>query len=103
MGKVWEEMKEFENEVKNDSKHHMTKEFGDLLFALINVARFHKIFPEEALAMTNTKFYRRFSYVEEQVLKAGRLSKTIHWKSWINIGMKRKDEYRIRGNVKWFR
>ncbi|BCB01928.1 nucleoside triphosphate pyrophosphohydrolase [Bacillus sp. KH172YL63] len=70
--KVWEEMKEFENEVKNDSKHHMTKEFGDLLFALINVARFHKIFPEEALAMTNTKFYRRFSYVEEQVLKSGK-------------------------------
>lgn len=70
--KVWEELKEFENEVENNSENHIKKEFGDILFALINVARFHKIFPEEALSMTNTKFYRRFSYVEEQVLKTGK-------------------------------
>ncbi|WP_341357226.1 nucleoside triphosphate pyrophosphohydrolase [Rossellomorea sp. y25] len=70
--KVWEELKEFENEVENNSENHIKKEFGDILFALINVARFYKIFPEEALAMTNTKFYRRFSYVEEQVLKTGK-------------------------------
>ncbi|WP_299746328.1 nucleoside triphosphate pyrophosphohydrolase [uncultured Rossellomorea sp.] len=70
--KVWEELKEFENEVENNSENHIKKEFGDILFALISVARFYKIFPEEALAMTNTKFYRRFSYVEEQVLKTGK-------------------------------
>lgn len=70
--KVWEELKEFENEVENSSENHMKKEFGDVLFALVNVARFYKIFPEEALAMTNTKFFRRFSYVEEQVLKSGK-------------------------------
>jgi tetrapyrrole methylase family protein / MazG family protein len=70
--KVWEELKEFENEVENNSENHIKKEFGDILFALINVARFYKIFPEEALSMTNTKFYRRFSYVEEQVLKTGK-------------------------------
>lgn len=70
--KVWEELKEFENEVENNSENHINKEFGDILFALINVARFYKIFPEEALSMTNTKFYRRFSYVEEQVLKTGK-------------------------------
>ncbi|RBP01009.1 nucleoside triphosphate pyrophosphohydrolase [Rossellomorea aquimaris] len=70
--KVWEELKEFENEVENNSEKDIKKEFGDILFALINVARFYKIFPEEALSMTNTKFYRRFSYVEEQVLKTGK-------------------------------
>ncbi|MBN8194333.1 nucleoside triphosphate pyrophosphohydrolase [Bacillus sp. NTK074B] len=70
--KVWEELKEFENEVENISENNMKKEFGDVLFALINVARFYKIYPEEALAMTNTKFYRRFSYVEEQVEKSGK-------------------------------
>jgi tetrapyrrole methylase family protein / MazG family protein len=70
--KVWEELKEFENEVENNSENHIKKEFGDILFALINVARFYKIYPEEALSMTNTKFYRRFSYVEEQVLKTGK-------------------------------
>ncbi|MBW3114716.1 nucleoside triphosphate pyrophosphohydrolase [Bacillus sp. MCCB 382] len=70
--KVWEELKEFESEVENNSENSMKKEFGDVLFALINVARFYKIYPEEALAMTNTKFYRRFSYVEEQVEKSGK-------------------------------
>ncbi|MGE6756151.1 nucleoside triphosphate pyrophosphohydrolase [Rossellomorea sp. NPDC071047] len=70
--KVWEELKEFENEVENSSENHIKKEFGDILFALINVARFYKVFPEEALSMTNTKFYRRFTYVEEQVLKTGK-------------------------------
>jgi tetrapyrrole methylase family protein / MazG family protein len=70
--KVWEELKEFESEVENNSEHDMKKEFGDVLFALINMARFYKIFPEEALAMTNTKFYRRFTFVEEQVLKSGK-------------------------------
>ncbi|WRP06696.1 nucleoside triphosphate pyrophosphohydrolase [Rossellomorea aquimaris] len=71
-GKVWEELKEFENEVENNNEKDIKKEFGDILFALINVARFYKIFPEEALSMTNAKFYRRFSYVEEQVLKTGK-------------------------------
>ncbi|MCA1057267.1 nucleoside triphosphate pyrophosphohydrolase [Rossellomorea aquimaris] len=65
--KVWEELKEFEKEVENNSENDIKKEFGDILFALVNVARFYKIFPEEALAMTNAKFYQRFSYVEEKV------------------------------------
>jgi tetrapyrrole methylase family protein / MazG family protein len=70
--KVWEELKEFENEVENNSETAIKKEFGDILFALINVARFYKVFPEEALAMTNTKFYRRFSFVEERVRSSGK-------------------------------
>jgi tetrapyrrole methylase family protein / MazG family protein len=71
--KVWEELKEFEREMENSSETERKKEFGDILFALINVARFYKIFPEEALAMTNTKFYRRFSYVEEKVRSSGKI------------------------------
>ncbi len=70
--KVWEELKEFENEVENNSETAIKKEFGDILFALVNIARFYKVFPEEALAMTNTKFYRRFSYVEERVRSSGK-------------------------------
>jgi tetrapyrrole methylase family protein / MazG family protein len=70
--KVWEELKEFEKEVENGNETEIKKEFGDILFALVNVARFYNVFPEEALAMTNTKFYRRFSYVEEQVRKSGK-------------------------------
>ncbi|MGR3766421.1 nucleoside triphosphate pyrophosphohydrolase [Rossellomorea sp. NS-SX7] len=70
--KVWEELKEFEKEAENNSETAIKKEFGDILFALVNVARFYKVFPEEALAMTNTKFYRRFSYVEEKVRSSGK-------------------------------
>jgi tetrapyrrole methylase family protein / MazG family protein len=70
--KVWEEIKEFEKEVENGNETEITKEFGDILFALVNVARFYNVFPEEALAMTNTKFYRRFSYVEKQVRGSGK-------------------------------
>jgi tetrapyrrole methylase family protein / MazG family protein len=70
--KVREEIKEFEKEVENGNETEITKEFGDILFALVNVARFYNVFPEEALAMTNTKFFRRFSYVEKQVRSSGK-------------------------------
>jgi tetrapyrrole methylase family protein / MazG family protein len=71
--KVEEEIKEFKQEAsKNqyDTKKLMN-EFGDILFALVNIARYYKMNPEEALHATNMKFYRRFSYIEEQVKKNG--------------------------------
>ena len=71
--KVEEEIKEFKREVsKNDHEFEKRmEEFGDILFALVNIARYYKINPEEALHATNMKFYRRFSYIEEQVKKNG--------------------------------
>lgn len=65
--KVQEELKEFEQEIKREDKKTLSqkKEFGDLLFALVNIARFYDIEPEEALTMTNHKFYQRFCYIEE--------------------------------------
>ncbi|KXG08259.1 Nucleoside triphosphate pyrophosphohydrolase [Anoxybacillus sp. P3H1B] len=71
--KVEEEMQEFKQELlqgHQDVKKQMN-EFGDLLFALVNIARYYKINPEEALQATNMKFYRRFSYIEEQVKTRG--------------------------------
>lgn len=59
--KVKEEMAEFEAE---SDKEKQTAEFGDLLFSLINYARFVDINPEEALERTNKKFIRRFQYME---------------------------------------
>lgn len=70
--KVREEINEFEVEVKRQEREKTINEFGDILFALINIARFYKINPEEALFGTNQKFIRRFSYVEECVLKSGK-------------------------------
>lgn len=68
--KVKEEMEEFHDEVKGDERGNVDKkkaisEFGDLLFSLINYARFMEIDPEEALERTNKKFIKRFQYLEE--------------------------------------
>ncbi|MDF2037311.1 nucleoside triphosphate pyrophosphohydrolase [Cytobacillus oceanisediminis] len=69
--KVKEEIAEFEKEAVNSSPE-MESEFGDILFALVNIARFYKIDAEEAARKTNEKFIRRFTYVEERVMMSGR-------------------------------
>lgn len=68
--KVKEEWSEFEEEVQKGSISNMEEEFGDLLFSLINLSRFLKINPENALEATNKKFIKRFQYIEEQAQKA---------------------------------
>lgn len=70
--KVKEELDEFEAEVKNKNIQQAEKEFGDVLFSLINYARFLNINPEDALEATNKKFIQRFSYMEEKVKSQGR-------------------------------
>jgi tetrapyrrole methylase family protein/MazG family protein len=50
-----------------EARKHQMEELGDLLFALVNLARFLKIDPEEALVQTNVKFVKRFSYIEQQL------------------------------------
>ena len=74
--KVKEEMGEFEEEISKDlSSESSVKEFGDILFALVNVARFYDINPDEALFRTNQKFIHRFHYIEERVRASGNLFK----------------------------
>jgi tetrapyrrole methylase family protein / MazG family protein len=70
--KVYEEIEEFRDEAAKGDKHAQISEFGDLLFSLINIARFYKIHPEEALAKANTKFFNRFAYVEQKVKESGK-------------------------------
>ncbi|MGY6741804.1 MAG: nucleoside triphosphate pyrophosphohydrolase [Cecembia sp.] len=75
--KVEEEMKEFKeafNAIREEEidKEKATGEFGDLLFSLINYARFIDINPEEALERTNLKFIKRFQYLENAAKAAGR-------------------------------
>ncbi len=64
--KVEEELKEFKEEVKNGDKNTIEQEFGDVLFSLVNYARFLKINPENALELTNKKFTKRFQYLENK-------------------------------------
>jgi tetrapyrrole methylase family protein / MazG family protein len=72
--KVEEEMQEFKKEVIEGkaNKEKIVNEFGDLLFSLVNFARFIDVNPEEALERTNLKFIKRFQYLEKSVRKAGR-------------------------------
>jgi XTP/dITP diphosphohydrolase len=70
--KVKEELAEFELEVKNHNQENAEKEFGDILFSLINYARFLNINPEDALEQTNKKFIKRFGYMETKVKEKGK-------------------------------
>jgi len=69
-GQVWkkvqEELNEFEAEVQKNDHKKMEEEFGDVLFSLINYARFVGINPETALEKTNKKFIKRFRYLEQK-------------------------------------
>ncbi|KFD40137.1 nucleoside triphosphate pyrophosphohydrolase [Schleiferia thermophila str. Yellowstone] len=69
--KVQEELEEFQSEVHSGNHEKMENEFGDLLFSLINYARFLNINPENALEKTNKKFIHRFTYMEKAVQAAG--------------------------------
>ncbi|AYK06171.1 nucleoside triphosphate pyrophosphohydrolase [Brevibacillus laterosporus] len=64
---VYAKIEEEYKEVQQATPEERTGELGDLLFALINLARFMKIDPEQALALTNLKFKRRFHYIEQRL------------------------------------
>ncbi|MBX3164716.1 MAG: nucleoside triphosphate pyrophosphohydrolase [Bacteroidetes bacterium] len=70
--KVQEEIQEFSQEVKNKNQQAAEKEFGDVLFSLINYARFLNINPEDALEQTNQKFITRFNHMEKRVKEQGK-------------------------------
>ncbi|XMO86841.1 nucleoside triphosphate pyrophosphohydrolase [Algibacter sp. AS12] len=72
--KVEEELNEFQVEVKAKDADKMESEFGDVMFSLVNYARFLNINPENALERTNKKFSKRFQYLEE---KAKNLNKPL--------------------------
>lgn len=72
--KVNEELNEFkaETDAEEVSQQKMEEEFGDVLFSLINYARFVGINPEDALEKTNKKFIKRFQYLEVESAKDGK-------------------------------
>lgn len=67
--KVNEEVQELHDAIKHKSQSEIEDEFGDVLFSLINYARFIKVDPETALEKVNKKFKRRFEYIEEHATK----------------------------------
>jgi XTP/dITP diphosphohydrolase len=75
-GQVWdkvqEELQEFKTEADQNNLEKMSEEFGDVLFSLINYARFVGINPETALEKTNKKFIKRFQFLEEKAKQEGK-------------------------------
>ncbi|MEO1011677.1 MAG: nucleoside triphosphate pyrophosphohydrolase [Bacteroidota bacterium] len=70
--KVQEELGELQQEVAHADKDKIESEFGDVLFSMINYARFLKVNPENALERTNKKFIKRFQYLERKAKETGR-------------------------------
>jgi XTP/dITP diphosphohydrolase len=70
--KVQEEIQEFQDEVAARNQDKMESEFGDVLFSMINYARFLNINPEDALERTNKKFIKRFQYLESKAEQLGK-------------------------------
>lgn len=70
--KVQEELDELKAELMCGDKEKSTHELGDFLFSVINAARLYKLNPDTALEHTNQKFTRRFNYIEEHSIKAGK-------------------------------
>ena len=86
--KVQEELFELNEEIKVGHKENIEKEFGDVLFSMINYARFIGVDPENALEKTNKKFINRFQYLEKAAKKEGKnlseMSLTemdVHWEN----------------------
>ncbi|WP_428740413.1 nucleoside triphosphate pyrophosphohydrolase [Tenacibaculum sp.] len=86
--KVQEELSELNDEIKNNNQEKIEKEFGDVLFSMINYARFIGVNPENALEKTNKKFINRFQYLEEAAKKEGKqlsdmtlAEMDVHWEN----------------------
>jgi uncharacterized protein YabN with tetrapyrrole methylase and pyrophosphatase domain len=69
---VREELEELRRSLNGHSRKEREEEFGDLLFALVNYARFFGVNPETALRHTNEKFTRRFRYIEKVLRRRGK-------------------------------
>jgi XTP/dITP diphosphohydrolase len=70
--KVQEELQELQDEVKAGNQKNIEAEFGDVLFSMINYARFLNVNPEDALERTNKKFIKRFQYLESKAIELGK-------------------------------
>jgi MazG family protein len=70
--KLHEELAEFDEARRKSSQDELEDELGDMLFVLVNLARFVKVDPEQALRRTNRKFRERFGHIERKLQEQGR-------------------------------
>ena len=75
LDKLDEEVTEFKEAVISGKEIDMTAELGDIIFVLVNIAKFKNIDAEEAVRATNNKFIKRFKHIEAEVAKSGKTLK----------------------------
>ena len=83
--KVKEEIQELEDEIRSGNQDRVEAEFGDVLFSLVNYARYIKVNPETALERTNKKFIQRFKIMENLISNAG--------KQMVDMSLTEMDKY----------
>ena len=71
LGKLEEELAELREEVASGEQRAIEGEIGDVLFSVVNLCRYLQVDAEAALRASNTKFERRFAYIEQELAKAG--------------------------------
>lgn len=95
MEQVKEEWNEFVSEIRGQKsvekkENNVAMEFGDILFSLVNIARFAKIHPETALVASIQKFEQRFKYMEKTALLNGQKIEALSRNEWDNLWQKAK-------------
>ena len=91
--KLDEEIAEFKEAVLKKENNDIQGELGDILFVLVNIAKFKKIDAEEALRTTNNKFIKRFQYIEQKVANKGKTLKETSLEEMERYWQKAKDIY----------
>lgn len=92
VAKIEEELQEFYDEVDKKDASSMESEFGDLLFSLVNYARFMDINPDDALARTNIKFRNRFMRMEEKLSAQNKKTNDFSLAEWEDLWQQVKSE-----------
>ena len=92
MLKVDEELNELKNAIQNNDDKNIEEEIGDLLIAVVNIARFFNVSAELALKKTNKKFYNRFNYIEEAIANKKQNIEKLSLKELLNYWEKAKSE-----------
>lgn len=88
--KIDEEIAEVKNAIKKADQDHLEEELGDLLFAITNLCRLHKINPEIALKNANKKFRQRFYKMEQVIEKENKTFQDLSFEDWDNLWEKIK-------------
>ncbi|UJH66839.1 nucleoside triphosphate pyrophosphohydrolase [Allomuricauda sp. SCSIO 65647] len=100
--KLKEELGELQEEVKTGDTKNIENEFGDVLFSMVNYARFLNVNPENALERTNKKFINRFQFLESRAKEKGKTLKEmtlaemdVFWEEAKNIDLTNSQHFKI--------